>query len=423
MNMEATALRHRAGSAETESAHDENGALHPDLGNPWVVQHLSRLELAPRLLRPWRILMAVGALTLLAGLFASPDRTWAAVLLAGQYLVGLGLGGVFLVAMHYLTGAGWSVSVRRIPEAMAGLLPAGLLATAAVLLVHPSLYTWITEADGAIGGFKGLWLSYGFVLLRSAIYAAIWIAFGCALIGHSRAQDLDGDPAHSRRNLGLAAAFTVCFALSYWLASVDWVMALEHHWYSTIFGVYAFAGLFSSALAFAILVAQWLRCDPVLAGIIREDHLHDLGKLLLGATTLWAYIWFSQYMLIWYANIPEETFYYVHRQQGTWMPLFVMNLLLNWVVPFFVLLPRASKRDGTILARVALVVLVGRWLDLYQMIFPPVAGESPVFGLWEIGITLGLVGAAVVLVLRRLGKAPLVPLRDPHLQESLHHHQ
>lgn len=105
------------------------------------------------------------------------------------------------------------------------------------------------------------------------------------------------------------------------------------------------------------------------------------------------------------------------------MPLFVMNLLLNWVVPFFVLLPRASKRDGTILARVALVVLVGRWLDLYQMIFPPVAGESPVFGLWEIGITLGLVGAAVVLVLRRLGKAPLVPLRDPHLQESLHHHQ
>lgn len=403
--------------------HHHSGNAEPDLSNPRVVEQLSRLEVSAKTLRPWHVLSAIGAVTLVLGLFIAPDRTWATVLLASQYLIGLGLGGLFLVAMHYLTSAGWSTVIRRIPEALTILIPAGLVAVAAILILHPSLYAWIADSHGALPGFKGLWLTYGFLLGRGVVFAAVWLLFARAMLRNSRAQDVDGSADHNRRNVALSAAFTVCFSLTYWLASVDWVMALDHHWYSTIYGVYAFTGLFSSALACTIIVAQWLRGRPAMRQFIREDHLHDLGKLLMGATTLWVYIWFSQYMLIWYANIPEETIYYVHRQTGAWGPLSLMNPILNWVIPFFALLPRACKRDGTILTRIAMVVLVGRWLDLYIMIFPSVSPEAPTFGIWEAGITLGMAGIAGTLILRSLGRAPLIPLKDPYLTESLHHHQ
>jgi len=410
-------------TSEERSSHRHPGTAEPNLSNPNVAERLGRFEVSTRTKRSWHALTAVGAVVLALGLFFAPDRTWATVLLASQFFIGLGLGGLFLVAMHYLTGAGWSVVIRRIPEALAILLPAGLVAVAAVLVLHPSLYAWVVGEHNELIGFKGFWLDYGFLLVRGVVYAAIWLLFARALIRNSRAQDADGALDHSRRNVALSAGFTVCFSVSYWLASVDWVMALEHHWYSTIFGVYAFTGLFSSSLACTILVAHWLRGMPAMRGIIRDDHLHDLGKLLMSATTLWVYIWFSQYMLIWYANIPEETIHYVHRQSGAWGPLFLMNPILNWVIPFFALLPRVCKRDGTILTRIAMVVLVGRWLDLYLMIFPSVSPDAPTFGLWEAGITLGMTGVAGTLILRALGRAALVPVKDPYLQESLHHHQ
>lgn len=408
---------------DTRSKHEPREHAKPDLSSPWVVGRLGRLEVSSHTKRVWHALAAAGALAIVFGLFLAPDRIWANVLLASQFLIGLGLGGVFLVAMHYLTGAGWSVVVRRIPEAMTILLPAGLIAVAALLILRPSLYPWIAGEDGSLLGFKGFWLNYRFLLARGLVYAFVWLMFARALIRNSQAHDTDGAAHRHRRNVVLSAGFTVCFALTYWLSSIDWLMALEHHWYSTIYGVYAFTGLFASALACTILVAQWLRRTPLMASVIREDHLHDLGKLLLGATTLWVYIWFSQYMLIWYANIPEETTYYVLRQSGAWGPLFLLNPILNWVVPFFALLPRACKRDGVILARIALAVLAGRWLDLYLLIFPSVFPESPAFGIWEVGVALGTIGVAASLILHALGRAALIPLKDPYLQESLHHHQ
>ncbi|MBI3119757.1 MAG: hypothetical protein HYZ00_13775 [Candidatus Hydrogenedentes bacterium] len=416
--MTGEALEFRAGGGGALDAWAE-----PDLGNPWVRQHLHDFRAPAKTQRLWRTFMIIGAATLALGLFVAPGRVWAAVLLAGMYLIGLGLGGLFLVAMHYLTAAGWRVVIRRVPEAMVSLLPAGLLAVGAVLVLHPSLYEWIHAETGELIGFKGFWLSYGFLLFRALLFAAVWLGFAAVMLGHSRLQDFDGDVDHTRRNVAVSAAFAVCFALSYWLANVDWVMSLEPHWFSTIFGVYNFTGLFAGSLACTILVAHWLRQQPLLRAIIRDDHMHDLGKLLLGACTLWAYIWFSQYMLIWYANIPEETVYYVQRQAGAWHPLFLMNPILNWVIPFFVLLPRGCKRSGSVLTRVAFVVLVGHWLDLYLMIFPSVSPDAPSFGLWEAGIALGAAGVIGALVLRALGRAALVPLKDPYLQESLNHHQ
>jgi len=164
------------------------------------------------------------------------------------------------------------------------------------------------------------------------------------------------------------------FSVTFTLASVDWIMSLEPMWSSTIFGVYNFAGLFESGLAAIILAALWLERQGPLRGVLTEEHLHDLGKLLFAFSTFWAYIWFSQYMLIWYTNIPEETTYFLRRLHGVWLALFLANVVLNWVVPFAVLLRRDAKRMRRVLGLVAAVVLVGRLLDLYLMIFPSVKG-------------------------------------------------
>jgi Ni/Fe-hydrogenase subunit HybB-like protein len=196
-------------------------------------------------------------------------------------------------------------------------------------------------------------------------------------------------------------------------------MSLEPGWYSTIFGVYHFAGLFLAAIAAIVLLALWLERAGPLAGVLHEDHLHDFGKLIFSFSTFWAYIWFSQYMLIWYANIPEETTYFVARTHGAWLGFFVLNVVLNWGVPFAVLIRRDTKRDRRVLATVAVVVLVGRWIDLYLMILPPIIGERALPGLLEIGVLAGGAGLFGLALARALRASPIVPIGDPDLRASL----
>jgi len=297
---------------------------------------------------------ALGAAIAVAGGLVAPERAWAGLLVAALHVLGLGLGGLFFVAIGYATGATWSVALRRVPEALTALIPLGGAAVAAVLLLHPALYPWAsgaTHLDGPALAFKAAWLSRPFFLLRAAVYIALWLAFARAIVSTSLRQDADGDAALTARNVRLSIGFLVCFALTVWLASYDWIMSLEPHWYSTIFGVYNFAGLFSSGLAgIIVLVVALQRLGPrqvgPLHGVVTDEHLHDLGKLLFGFSTFWMYIHFSQYMLIWYANIPEETVYFVTRLEGLWEPLFLLNVALNWVVPFAVLLARPRRGGG-----------------------------------------------------------------------------
>lgn len=368
-------------------------------------------------LKMCKILVGIGVVSLAVGLIFTPQRLWAAVLMNSFYLLGLALGAMFLIAALYLTGARWGVALRRIPEAMAGLLPWAALGIGLVIVLRPSLYPAFADPEKyAFVGFKAFWLNYSFFLVRAAIYIGLWLGFMIAILHNSRAQDRDGLLIHTRNNTALSAAFMVVFALTVWLASFDWIMSLEPLWFSTMFGVYNFAGLFSSAIACTIIIVVWLRKQGALRGIVTDDHLHDLGKLLLAFTTFWAYIWFCQYMLIWYANIPEETSYFIIRTSGNWGPLFVLNILLNWGLPFLALLPRGSKRNGDTLVKIAGLVLVGRWLDLYLMIFPGVALDTPVLGIPEIGLSLGAAGAVGLILLRGLSRWPLIPLKDPYLQ-------
>lgn len=343
------------------------------------------------------------------------------MLLAGWTLVGLGLAGAFFVALGYAADATWVTAFRRVPESMTRVLPWAALVLGLLFLLHRSLYPW-TSGTEAAGGFKQLWLSTPFFLVRAAIYFGIWISCATALVRNSRRQDRDGDREWTRRNIRLSAAFLVLFGVTCFLASVDWIMSLTPHWYSTMFGVYQFAGIFESGLAAIILLVVWLQRIGPLRHVVSDEHLHDLGKLLYAFSTFWMYIWFSQYMLIWYANITEETVYFIPRMQGAWQPLMIVNVVLNWVVPFLVIMGRPAKRHAGILTKVAVAVLVGHWLDLYITVLPTVSPDVPPFGLWEVAGAMLAAGVFVLAFVRAFQQAAPVPLRDPFLSESLHYH-
>lgn len=370
----------------------------------------------------WLHALALGGfLALAAGLFFAPQRALGCLLIAGFGLVCLGLAGIVFVAIHYVSGAAWGTAFRRVPEAMCAALPWGAAILGVAFLFGSSLYPWI-RGRGELAGFKALWLNPQFFLVRAVIYIALWVLFARAILKTSRRQDESHEAAATGRNARLAAAFLVVFGVTFTLASFDWVMSLEPHWSSTIFGIYNFAGMFSSGLAAIILLVVWMRRSGPLRDFVTDEHLHDLGKLLFAFSTFWMYIWFSQYMLIWYADISEETVYYIRRQRQFWMPLFILNMILNWVVPFVALLPKRTKRTGSLLAKVAAVVLLGRWLDLYLMVAPATGGPNPRFGLLEVASLAGAFALFVLVFVRAVRRVPAVPLGDPRLTESLHYH-
>lgn len=377
-------------------------------------------SMSPGALRFLRVLALGGAATFLAGLALAPARAWTSLLMAGYLLIGFGLAGVVFVAVQYACGAGWSTAFRRVPEAMAMILPVGAGVIAVALVGHPSTYAWTIHPPH--GGFQRFWLRWPFFLARVALYITVWMGFAVAIVRTSRRQDFDGDTRYTRRNVRLSVIFLIAFAVTFWLAGFDWVMSLEPNWASTIFGIYNFAGMFSGGLALLVLFVLWLRRTGPLRDFVNEEHLHDLGKLLFAFSTFWMYIWFSQYMLIWYADISEETAYYVARMHNAWAPLFLLNMLLNWAIPFAALLPRGTKRSPRALGRVAAVVLAGRVLDVYLMVAPPLEGAHPLVGIWEVGVLAGAAGALVLAFYRGIREAAPVPLKDPYLEESLHYH-
>ncbi len=372
------------------------------------------------------VVAAVAVVVTLGGCFIDTEAGWAGLIVAGQYALGLSLGGLLFLVFGFVTRAGWSVAIRRVPEALATTLPYTAACVFVILLITLGAYEWThteaVESDPLLQHKSG-WLSVAGVLVRSVLFLGIWIAFAWMLRGVSRRQDdKPGEHALHGRAVKLSCGFLVVFALTYSFAAFDWVMSLEPHWYSTVYAVYNFSSLFLSSLAAIAVIAILLERAGPLRGILRDDHLHDLGKLMLGFATFWAYIWFCQYMLIWYSNIPEETTYYVPRMNATWGPWMVINVGVNWLIPFLLLLPRPAKRNRTTMLRVAVLLLAGRWLDLHLMVAPPLVGDHFVSVLWGIAPLAALLAGFTWFFLRGLGNAKPVPEGDPYLGESLHYH-
>ena len=321
----------------------------------------------PRIVVPLFTLIAFSIVMMLAGVAVAPHDVWPNVLLAGCFLSGIGLGGGLLIAIHDASHGTWLGPVRQIACSLTRLIiPGCILALLAIVFGGSYLYPGFHEP---IAGFRGLWLGRTFFTTRAIAYALTWIAL----------------PRLLKR---YAPAYIVLFAVTVWLASVDWIMSLED-FASTMFGVYRFAGLFTAALAvIAIVTVARSRHDPS----ITSDHIHDVAKLFFGFSTFWMYIWFSQGMLIWYSNLPDETRYYAARAYGNWGVLFWTVVVLMWALPFFVLLSEKTKRNRTILLRVAIATLIGHWLDLYVMILPAHSPTPDLTG-WDLALALGTFAA------------------------------
>jgi hypothetical protein len=269
---------------------------------------------------------------------------------------------------------------------------------------------------------KAGYLNQTFFIIRLVLVFGLWLAFAKVIVGRSLKQDATGDESLTVRSVKTSIAFLMVFALSYTFFSMDMLMSLEPHWFSTIFGIYCFAGLFQSTMAAMILIILYLKRKGKLAGYVNENHLHDLGKFMFAFTVFWAYIAFSQYMLIWYANLPEETGYFIRRLSPGWVGVSISLLVFKFVVPFLALLSRRSKRNPTQLAFVSVLILVMQYVDIYWLVYPSLNPEKAHFGLPEIGGFAFFGGLFIMSVTRFLSRNELVAYRDPRIAESMHHH-
>ncbi len=369
--------------------------------------------------------MFIGFLTAAVGLLKDPSRTWQAVLATTFFFVSLALGGLFFTSLQHVVKAGWSVTIRRLAESFTAFLPyAAVLVLAIMVLGGGHLYEWLQPevlSKDPLMQKKVAYLNSGFLAVRTVAFLALWYFFGRLIVGESLTQDKTGHEKHTLVNVRNSILFILFFAVSYSLFSVDYIMSIDANWFSTIFGVYTFAGLFQSTIAALIILVVHLVNRGLLKGFVNDNHVHDLGKFLFAFTVFYAYIAFSQFMLIWYANLPEETFWYIKRAHGGWMVIAYLLILLKFVVPFFALLPRGAKRNSAHLVRVSLLVLFTQYLDLYWLIYPKFS-ESPVWPVYDIGIFLGGAGLFVWAVTRFLEKHPLVAIKDPRIHEALSHH-
>ncbi|MFB5652635.1 hypothetical protein ACE5IS_18480 [Leptospira wolffii] len=355
------------------------------------------------------------------------NPAWSAYLVGTFFILGITLAGVFFTSLAHITGAHWPVTLRRISEAYGTFIPViGGLLLLLIVGAH-DLYEWTHEdvvAEDHLLLHKKPLLNIGFFSVIIVVLSVVWSAFGYLFYKRSVAQDSDKDVKHTQFNAKLAGGYIIFFALSFSLASIELVMSLTPHWFSTMFGVYCFAGAYQAGLSSLILVAYYLKKRGFLGNLVNENHIHDLGKFLLGFTVFWAYVGFSQFMLIWYANIPEETFFYEQRLTGGWEYLTLALPAIKFAVPFLLLLNRPNKRDIDFLMKVAIWVIFTQVTEIFWLVYPSNFVDFSLGGyLVSLGSTVGVIGLFALVVFKRLEKAPLIPVGDPRLEDCLHHHQ
>ncbi len=364
------------------------------------------------------------------------QRVYVNLWLDNVYFTGIALTGVLFLAIQYAAQAGWSAYIKRIPEAMGGWFIWGAVLTVALFFItnftlpHFHIFHWLDHSlvekgnpnyDAVIAG-KSTYLNQGFFVVRMIIYYILWIGMFWLLRRESIAEDRDGLTSHWKKMRTYSALFIIFFAVTSSMAAWDWVMSIDPHWYSTLFGWYNFSSWFVAAMAFI----TWLIIMLYERGYLQQLNdsiLHDMGKYLFAFSIFWAYLWISQFLLIYYANIPEESVYFVERlKSGQYAWIFYLNIGVNFVVPFFVLMPRDMKREKTILKYMSLVIFAGHWFDFYLMVIPGSLKENGYVGLMEIGFLILFTMVFIYVVLRTLSKARLVAHNHPMLEESLHHH-
>jgi len=356
------------------------------------------------------------------GWTVAPDQFFRSYLFAWIFWVGLAIGCLPVQMIHHLTGGAWGLVIRRPCEAGARTLPLMLLLFVPIFLGTHSLYEWARPdavAHDAVLQHKAPYLNTGFWLVRTIVYFAIWIGLAYALSGWSREQDRTGDLRLARKMQVISGPGIVFYFLAVTFAAVDWVMSLDAHWYSTMFGPLLAAGQLLNAFAFVIVLLSILAREQPIAGVIRPDIYHDLGKLLLAFVMVYAYFSFSQFLIIWAGNLPEEIKWYLEHSHGAWYAIAIALIFGHFFFPFFMLLSRDLKRDGRKLALVAGFLVVMRFIEVFWTLVPLFHPHGLLVHWLDVAAAAGVGGIWLWMFLRELGSQPILPLHDPYMQEAL----
>ncbi len=387
------------------------------------------------------VLIAIGIVSIIASFATGSSQAWSNLLWNNFFFTVIALSATFFLAVQYAAEVGWSPAIKRVPEAIGAFLPYGAVLMLIILIsnyfsgTHGGhfLYEWWNpelyhktlangqpnpEYDEIISGKSGF-LNLPFFFIRVILYFVIWCGFTIYFRKMSLKLDQDGSVDTYLKMRSASYKFLVLFAITSSLMAWDFIMSIETHWFSTLYGWYTFAGLFVSGIAMIAIITVLLKKNGYMDHV-NEHHLHNIGLFLFAFSIFWTYLWFAQFMLIWYANLPEEVTYFMIRQDHyriVWMG----NFFINFFTPFLLMMTRDAKRKPTLLLSVAVIVLIGHWIDEFQKITPGIAKENWHLGWMEIGTALGFLGLFIYVVQNALSKAPLLVKNEPFLEESLHH--
>lgn len=377
------------------------------------------------------IFMLIGVVAMALGYTEDHDRFWANFFVNGFFYFAISLGALFFLALQYATEASYMVALKRVIEGISQYIfvGAGILivffAAGSFHLHHiyhwmdPEVFDPLSEHYDKIIAGKAAYLNQPFFWIRTLVYLGVWCFFAYLFRKRSLEEDRIGGTKLHFKNMTSAAIFLVFFAFTSSTASWDWIMSIDTHWFSTLFGWYVFSGMWVSFMIFFVLITIWLKNKGYLPHV-NKSHIHDAAKWMFAISFLWTYLWFSQFMLIWYSNIPEEVTYYITRiNDFKW--LFFGIFFTNFLFPMVILIARDAKRQVGYLITVGCIIFLGHWFDVYMMIIPGSIGHAH-FGFVEIGMFLGFLGLFLFVVFRAFSKAPMTVENHPFLEESKHLH-
>jgi len=381
-----------------------------------------RKELPAGLFKIGLVFFIIGLIVAVVGYFVDPTRSAFNNLIILMFLISVGLGSLFLVALEYIGGAVWSTPFRRITEFFAAVLFILPFFIIPVYFNIHDMFHWthVEEVlkDKILSG-KSAYLNEGFFTIRIVLFFAIWIFFYLILTRNSKKQDTTLDQSLTKKNIKISAIFMPFFGITLTLASIDWIMSLEPHWFSTIFGIYYFSGTILTALAVTTFMVVYLNEKGLLVKGLKRDHYYSLGALLFAFINFWAYIAFSQFLLIYYANLPEETYWFIARTEGSWVFVTILLGVVHFLVPYIGLLSQPSKMNPKRLKFMAVWILCAHLLDMYWLIMPTFSKDGAAFGWMELGYPLLAFGTIILVFYYFAKNKDLIPVGDPKLKRGI----